>query len=287
MENKYYIGVDIGGTTFCSGLFDYKRNLIIKSNKESIVNYKNQKLLIKAILNQINFLLKDYNIIGIGISCPGPLDSKNGKILNTPNLTLLQNCNLINILESNLNVPCKIENDANLFSLGEYYTLKYKEEVTVGVTLGTGIGFGIVINGKLFTGGNGMAAEYGISPINNTNWESYNSIRWLEEAAIEKFSIRHTPKEIFKLAQNNSKKAIHIWEEFGHNLGICLSHIINMIDPNNISIGGGLSHAFKFFNNKMIETIEIHSPSYKENNIKIYESKLKEDAALLGATLLF
>ena len=287
MENNCYIGVDIGGTTFSSGLFDNSRNLLEKSKKELISNYHNRDELLYAIADQIKSLIKVNNIFGIGVSCPGPLNARDGIILDTPNLKILQNCNLKHELESNLKIPCKIENDANLFALGEYLNNKSKNIVFIGITLGTGLGFGIVINGKLFTGGNGMAAEYGISPINNNSWETYNSIRWIEQKSLEIYSSKKSPENIFELALRKDEKAILIWKEFGRNLGNCLSHVINMLDPNSISIGGGLSHAFKFFMESMVESIKPHSPSYLENDIKIYESKLKENAAMLGATLLF
>ena len=287
MENNCYIGVDIGGTTFSSGLFDNSFNLLEKSKKELISNYHNRDELLYAIADQIKSLIKVNNISGVGISCPGPLNARDGIILDTPNLKILQNCNLKHELESNLKILCKIENDANLFALGEYFNNKPKNIVFIGITLGTGLGFGIVINGKLFTGGNGMAAEYGISPINNNSWETYNSIRWIEKKALDIYSCKMSPEEIYDLALNNDEKAILIWNEFGQNLGNCLSHAINMLDPNSISIGGGLSHAYNFFEESMVESIKLHSPSYLENDIKIYESKLKENAAMLGATLLF
>ena len=286
MDNNLYIGTDIGGTTFTSGLFDTKRILINQSKKELISNFKSKKELINGITTQIANLIGNNKVQGIGVSCPGPLNSNKGLILNTPNLIFLQNCNIKNEIEKIANIPCRVENDANLFALGESNNIK-NNKVFVGVTLGTGLGFGIIINGKLFTGGNGMAAEYGISPINKENWEAYTSIRWLEKKSSIYFSTYKSPKTIFKLAKENNKDALSIWAEYGKNLGICLSHIINILDPNKISIGGGLSNAFSLFKKTMIEEIKHHSPSYLENDIKIYESKFKEKSAMLGATLLF
>ena len=124
---QYTLGVDIGGTTFSSGLYDSNHSFISKSKKELILNYQNRNELLYAITLQIKSLIKENkNILGIGVSCPGPLNAIDGVVLSTPNLKILQNCNLKYELESNLKIPCKIENDANLFALGEFYNNKSK-----------------------------------------------------------------------------------------------------------------------------------------------------------------
>ena len=288
MKNKFYIGTDIGGTTFSSSLFNHNHELVSKSSKNYIKNYDNQNDLLNSITDQITKLTNNKSIIGVGIACPGPLNAKDGKILDTPNLKLLQNCNLKREIQNRLGIQCEIENDANLFALGEYKNTIEKPEIFVGVTLGTGLGFGIVINGKLFTGGNGMAAEFGISPNYMNTWEENISIRWIE-SQINKYELDSSiePKELTLMGINLNKKAIAIWKEFGFNLGICLSNIINLLDPNEISIGGGLSGAFSLFEETMVQVINANSPSFRENNIKIYESQNKEKSAMLGASMLF
>lgn len=287
MENNFYIGTDIGGTTFTSAIFNNSKELILQSKKDLINNFDNQEALLSAISNQILSISKKFNIIGVGLACPGPLNAKSGKILKTPNLKILHNCNIKKEIEYRTKYPCRIENDANLFALGEYKNYNLKKDVFAGITLGTGLGFGIIINGKLFTGGNGMAGEYGISPINYKNWEYYNSIKWIENKIFSRFGKNFSPKHLFKLAQSNNNLSIEIWNEFGQNLGLCLSHLINMIDPNAISVGGGLSSALPFFQERMKKIIRVNSPSFAESNIHIYESKHKEDSAMLGASLLF
>ena len=179
MKNKYLIGTDIGGTSFSSALFNCNYKIISISKKYYIADYTNKNDLLNAITTQIMNLSKDKIINGIGFSCPGPLKAELGMILNTPNLILLQNCNLKKEMEGRLKIPCLIENDANLFTLGEYIYTNKKKNVFVGVTLGTGLGFGIIINDKMFLGGNSMAGEYGISPIQNSNWEERISIKWI------------------------------------------------------------------------------------------------------------
>jgi len=285
LENKYLIGTDIGGTTFSSALFNEKYELKLISPKNNISDYKTTDELLDGISAQIKKLAGDNFIKGIGFACPGPLKSSKGLILNTPNLTLLQNCHLKKIMEEKLHLPCLIENDANLFALGEFH--QFNKKTCVGVTLGTGLGFGIIINEQLFTGGNGMAGEYGISPIAQKNWENYISISGVEKLSFKYFHTIINPKDLNELAKQHNKSAESVWNDFGEKLGECLSHVINFIDPNAISIGGGLSHAFPFFENSMRKTISNYSPSFNENNILIFESKQKELSAKHGAVKLF
>ena len=288
---QFIIGTDIGGTTFSSTLFDDSLNPIKKSNKELINKFDSTDHLLDGISKQINKLIDKNQIgdmIGAGISCPGPLDSSSGKVLDTPNLELLQNVELKNELENRCGIPIKIVNDANLFAYGEWHCSGAKDEVFGAITLGTGLGFGIIINKKIYQGAHGLAAEYAISPIESGDWESKVSIRAIKEISKKyiKTSQILDPIDIFNKASNGDSNAINIWNEFGENLGLVISHFINMIDPNRISIGGGVSGAFNFFKDSMKSSISKHSPAYKNFNIDIFESKEKEFSAQLGAALL-
>jgi glucokinase len=285
LENKYLIGTDIGGTTFSSALFNDSYQLISVSPPNNISNYNSTEKLVNAICFQVNELIDDHPVKGVGFACPGPLNVDSGKILETPNLKLLQNYHFKQNVEAKLNIPCLIENDANLFALGEFN--QSNKKVCIGITLGTGLGFGIIINGVLFTGGNGMAGEYGISPINKEIWESDISISGLQKITNKVFGLTINPIKLNLMANQKDEKALLVWREFGEKLGLCLSHVINFIDPNTISIGGGLSHAFPFFENSMRKTISNFSSSYNENKIIIFESKQKEISAKLGAVKLF
>jgi len=285
------IGVDIGGTTYSSTLFDSKLNNISTSKKELIADYPSTNLFLKSLSSQILKLIKDNerdDMIGVGVACPGPLDSKNGIILETPNIQILQNINLKEELESILNLPVYIENDANLFALGEWFSNNGKNnEIFTGLTIGTGLGFGIVMNGKIYSGAHGLAAEYAISPIDRGNWEDRISIKAINQIAKKYFSNKELdPKDLFKMATNKDNNAIKVWDEFGSNLGIALSHFINLIDPHRISIGGGISNAFIFFNKSMANTIREHCPAYNKFNIDIFESSNKELSSQLGAAVL-
>ena len=288
---KYIIAIDIGGTKFKSGIFSQSLKQIASSEKDKIRHYKNKDAVINAILDQVNNLILESNInrqeiIGVGIGSPGPLDSKKGIILNTPNLTIFQNYKIANDFTKKLKIDTFIENDANLFSLGEWHS-KYRENnITMGVTLGTGLGFGLIINGNLFIGGHGMAMEYGLSPFEWGICEKNVSIRFIRKRAAELYGKEISPVIIEEYYKDNDKKAIQIYNEYGHNLGIVLSHVINMIDPQVISLGGGLSNAFPCFKDAMFSIIEKNAPSFNLNHTIIAQSKLKENSTMIGACLM-
>ena len=288
---KFFLAIDIGGTTFNTGLFTQSFNQIALSNKDKIRNYKNRDEIVDAIVNQVSTLIIDSDInktdiIGLGIASPGPLDPKKGIILNTPNLQVFQNYSICNDFTKRLKISTFLENDANLFALGEWHTEYRKNNVILGLTLGTGLGFGLTINGEMFTGGNGMAMEYGLSPFEWGMCEKNVSIRYIRNRAKELYGEELSPRIVEDFWYNGDPSAIKIYNEFGEYLGIVLSHVINMIDPQIITVGGGLSKAFKCFEKTMIMKIKEHCPSFNQNKIIISPSKLRELSTMVGACIM-
>jgi len=287
---KNIIAIDIGGTTFKTGLFNESLKLIDISEKNKIRYYNDKEEIISAIIKQVKQIISKNNlsysnILGLGIASPGPLDSKKGIILNTPNLKIFKNYNIVSDFKKRLKIKTYLENDANLYSLGEWHTHYRKNNIVIGVTIGTGLGFGLVINGELFLGSNGMAMEYGLSPFKWGVCEENVSIRYIRRRAKELYGKEISPVIIEKNFFNNDKKSIKIYNEFGENLGIVLSHVINMINPSVISIGGGLSNAFKCFEKSMHKTIKKYALSNSINDIVIKPSKLKEISTMIGACI--
>ena len=226
------------------------------------------------------------DIKGLGIAAPGPLDPQKGKILDTPNLKIFRQYDIANDFAKKLEINTYLENDANLFSIGEWYTQYKKSDVIVGLTLGTGLGFGLVINGKLFTGSNGMAMEYGISPFKWGMAEKNVSIGYLKRMSVEIYGKEISPRELERKSINGDEKATRIYNNFGENLGIVLSHVINMLDPQVITIGGGLSKVYTLFKDSMVTTISKHCPTYSKNKIIITPSKFRELSTMVGACIM-
>ena len=292
MRNKKYIlTMDIGGTTFTSGIFDNNLNLIYISPESYIQDYKSKSELILGFESQIVSLCNKYNVllenvIGLSIAAPGPLNSKNGMILNTPNLIILKNTNIVSIMENKLGLSVKLENDANLFALGEWYLYFQKYNFVTALTLGSGLGVGLIVNRQLFKGAHGMGAEYGISPYESGLWEDEISIEGVEKQSLKYFDNTLSPKELYDLATQGDLKALKIWNDFGKKFGLFISHIVNLLDPNIVTIGGGLSGSFIYFNQSMKSSIKKYAPSYEYNSIKICVSENQLNSTHYGAALI-
>lgn len=291
MAMKFIIAIDIGGSTFRSGLFSEFLDQIDISEQDKIRYYNNREHLTDAILIQVNKLIdkNDINkndVIGLGIASPGPLDSEKGMILNTPNLTIFKNFHISKYFKKKSGYDVLIENDANLFSLGEWYSSYQDLNVVVGVTIGTGLGFGLIINGQLFKGANGFAMEYGLSPFEWGECEKKVCIKYIKDKSKELYGEEIKPIMLEKYYKSNDKKAIKIYNELGENLGIVLSHVINMLDPNVISLGGGLSKAFDCFKQSMFDSIKKNVPAYSHGNMIIKQSEFGEQSSMLGASIM-
>ena len=285
---KYILTIDLGGTTFNSCLVDKDLNIVNISSKDKIRHYSSQSDLLFAIKKQIECLLSDSKIlfddvVGLSIAAPGPLDVNRNKILDTPNLKLLSNFDIVDYFHKKYNMDVALENDANLFVLGEWYNNFKNKNIVLGITLGTGFGTGLILNGDVFIGSNGMGLEYGQSPFSWGHCEKNISIEFLREESVKVFGENMSPRIIEKMALDGNSKAQLIYDQFGKNLGIALSHLINVIDPQVIVFGGGLSNAFFCYKKELINTLNNHSYSFKMNEILISNSKDKEKSTFLGA----
>lgn len=284
---KYVIGVDLGGTNIRAGLV--LNNKIIKKVEVNTEPNKGKNIVIKNLVKAINSVMTK-DVAGIGIGSPGPLNYKKGIIINSPNLPF-RNTNLKRILKREFNVPVFVNNDANCFSFGEaLYGSGKNYDCVIGLTIGTGVGGGIVINKKIFHG-RLNAGELGHMTIkfdgrktrscNNGDIEEYLSTRGIMRTA-KGLNVK-TPLDVYKLALCGNRKALKSFEETGFYLGIAVANFVNIFDPDIIIIGGGISNAWKFFSKSMEKTVKERCVVNK--NPIIVKSKLKH-AAILGAASL-
>jgi len=283
-QMKTIIGVDLGGTNIKTALVT-QNGKIIKKYETKTEAKKGTKTVINNIINAIKEV-KIKNVAGIGIGSPGPLDYKTGTILNPVNLPF-KNTPLKNILAKKLKLPVYLDNDANCFTLAEAIFGHGKPyESVVGLTLGTGVGSGIVLNKKIYHGKNN-AAEFGHSTINYDGKKSRCGNHGCIETHISARGIsaihkKGDPLLIYKQALNGNKKAIKTYEKMGYYLGIGLTNIIYALDPDIIVIGGKVSNSWKYFSKSMNKTIK---ERYFSKPSKIVNSNLKE-AGILGAAAL-
>ena len=291
MEKDIIISIDVGGTTFESSILNKNcLDIIAISEKWHVGDYSTSQELFDAINSQINDLLNiktidKKRVFGLSVACPGPIDINSGTILDTPNLKLFRNYPLKDKLAEKFTCKICIENDANLFALGEWFLTHQKYSSFIGVTIGTGLGFGIVIDGKLFKGANGMAAEYGLSSCEWGTWEDKVSLKFIRNDIKKTYNKNLSPRTIQKYASDKDIKAQNIFNRLGQNLGLPISHIINMLDPGVIVLGGGLSSAFNLYKKELKQTIHNNSVVYKNNPCTILESNFKSKSQMVGGAL--
>lgn len=261
------IGVDVGGTQIKVGVV---KNLTILRSK-IIETGQGRTAIINNIITSIEEII-DPKIKGIGVGCPGPADYQQGTIGNTPNLPL-EGVNLKKILSRKFRLPVVINNDANCFVLGE--SLRLKKKNLIGVTLGSGIGGGIVINGEIYSG-NGNAGEFGHCTIKFDGIQDSTGVGTLEAYLSGKGIKRRYGKSPLKLSNQE-------WADYGRLLGIALANLTLAFDPGTIVLGGRISQAFPKF--KINLNQEIKKMSAK-TGIEVKVISGRQNSGIIGAAHL-
>jgi len=301
---NHYIGVDFGGTFIKAGLVD--KNLKVKSFSEAAVPLKaSQKEVLEIIvelIEQVQAKNKLKKIKAIGIACAGPVDSNKGIIKVAPNFTHWQGraFHLGKVLKSKFKTHVQLENDTTAAAVAEFHSRK-KRNITslVSLTLGTGIGGGVVAHGKPLRGLNWLGGEIGHVPLmgnvkqcvcgNHGCAETLGSatalVKRFKELARD-HSLNVTAKTLAEKAAHGDALAKQVFNEVGTSLGLLVAIICNILDPDVVVIGGGMSKAYPLFMSALKKKFSEHAFMYslrKKNPIEI--SKLNKTAGLLGAVL--
>ena len=285
---KKAIGVDLGGTNTKVGLVSYDGRILKRIEVPTRVD-KGSHHLINNIIECIK-KIHEKNIEGIGVGSPGPLDSKKGIILDPVNLPL-RNVPIKKILEKEFKTTVILNNDANCYALGEaHYGAAKRYRHVVGLTLGTGIGGGIIIDKKLYHG-RGNAAELGHMTIDFNGKESNcGNNGCIEELAAARGILSRskgmnveTTLQLFQLARKGNRKAQKVFHDIGEFLGVAITNTMYAFDPEIIVIGGKISESWQFFEESMHETIR---KRYFSRPCPVVRTKLGRDAGILGAASL-
>lgn len=262
MKKKYVVGVDLGGTKIYTALVDLEGNIIKEKAVETLA-FEGENAVMGRIIDTINYVIdgSEKNLIkSIGIGSPGPLDVKNGVIIENSNLPF-KNFEIVKTIRETYDLPTYLDNDANVATLGEFMFGAGKgTENMVFITASTGIGGGAVINGKLFRGTTGNALEIGHTIVANEGprcgcgnigcAEALGSGTAIGKRAKEavatnvetslKIYENVTSKEVFKEAANGDRVAKNILETSLNYLGIAVANTITNFDPEKVVIGGGV-----------------------------------------------
>lgn len=265
------IGIDIGGSNIKGGIVkdgEIIKKLIVPSREEK-----------KPMLNTVKKTIRSLHSRGepIGIGCPGPFRDIERGILGRLNNLPLDNMNLKKELRKDFKCRISMNNDANCFVLAEaLYGAGKRYRRVAGITLGTGIGSGLVIDGDIYTG-RSNALEFGHTVIDRGKTVE----ELIGKKAIKKMT-GDEPLQLFLKAQKGNKKAIRAWEKIGRILGIALANLCHTIDPDVIVIGGQVSKAWKFFSKQMKTSMKEHM---KFKSCKVVKSTI-EEPGIIGASLL-
>ncbi len=300
MNKRYIIGIDLGGTNLKVALLDFKYNIIDKEIL-STKSFLEKNELITGIVHSINRVIK-YNgldktdVLGVGLGLPGPVDSRMGVVHFFPNIPGWREVHLRDILKSKLNLPVFIDNDAKIMALAEHRMGSARGFNNVlCMTLGTGIGGGVIIGGKLYRGFNNAAGEVGHLPINENGkscncgssgcLEAYIGNNKILKKAREEFKRNITLEELSLLAGKGNKAAVKIWREVGKRLGFALAGVVNLLNLDAIVIGGGVSNAGKTLFDSAKDSLKLQAMSVQGGHVKVFRAKLGNNAGLIGAAI--
>jgi len=216
----------------------------------------------------------------IGIGVPSVVDVKRGIVYDVINIPAWKEVHLKEILEERFNIPVYINNDANCFVVGEkYFGRAQGYHSVIGVTIGSGMGSGVILDGKLYSGPNCGAGEIGMVPYKESIMEQYTSGQFFESF----YDTSGT--EIFNRVQNGDRQALNAYSDFGYHVGKAMKTIMYMYDPEIIILGGSISEAYPYFEDSMMREIEDFGFPQSLEKLEIKVSK-QQHIAILGAAAL-
>ena len=307
---EYVVGVDLGGTKIATALLDRNGQVLRRVRYETAL-LKNAKEVIDCLVQSVNEVRGDLPISGVGVASPGAVDAERGIILNGTNLPGWKDIALRQEMMNQLGIPVQLVNDANAAAWGEYYAGAGKQSKTmVYVTISTGIGSGIVIDGKLALGSHGFAGELGHTMIGQDGplcscgqfgcWEAYASgtsiARIATAAAEKKFSLMTElaategvmigAKHLFEAARLGDEVALEVVDEVTTSIAAGLKNVVHTFNPDCIVIGGGVSLAGDaLFIPVMEKTKKLVMEPYRET-FRIVPAMLGDDVGVVGAATL-
>ncbi len=317
-KKAFVIGVDLGATTVKVGIVIKNGGLLDQISTDSRAKY-GPSAVIQQIMFSIQELFGRYKAsecLGIGIGAPGIVSTKDGTVQHPPNFADWTKINLVKELSNKFKLPIIVENDANCAAIAEaHYGAGIEFKNFLFIIWGTGIGGGVIIDGKIFRGPHGGAGEIGHVSIdyngrlcNCGNYgciESYIGQRYLSQRTKE--LLISTPKNVVKTkleelidgdysklepsiiseaAEAGDPIAIGVLEEAGELLGYALASVLNVLDLRVVVIGGGISAAPAFVYKAIITSLSSRVLKSHKDGVRVIRSKLGNTAGIIGAASL-
>jgi glucokinase len=278
MKNIKIIGIDLGATNIRGAVVNDEAISAIISKRIQTKGTEEQVL--GDVYGLIDTLISD-DVKAIGIGVPSVVDVKLGIVYDVVHIPSWKEVHLKELLEARYHIPVFVNNDANCFALGEHYFGKGKGVADmVGLTIGTGLGAGIIINNHLYAGQNCGAGEFGMVDYLDQNYEYYCSGSFFQNV----YGLNG--EDVFKNAQNGDQTALKLYHELGVHLGNAIKMIMYTYDTELIILGGSVPSAYEYFEKTMWERIKTFGFPKSIERLQIKTSQLA-NSGILGAAALY
>lgn len=301
------LAADLGGTNLRMAAVD-REGKILHRTKHNTPKSDRADEIVSAITEASNECLeavkKEGWIKAFGAAVPATLNALDGIILKAPNLPSLDSFRFSATVSDELNLPVVLENDANAAAIGENWLGAAKcAQNAICVTLGTGVGGGIIVNGKILRGADGTAGEIGhicVEPLGEPCGcgsrgcvEQYSSATAIVrltrelESGYPKSSLQNksrlTSLDVFEAGKAGDELALEVFRKMGFYLGIALADLINVLNPEIIVIGGGAAAGWDLFINHVQDQINKRAFDEPAKRARLVRAELGDDAGILGA----
>lgn len=308
---KLYLGADLGGTEVKLAVVDECGKIIEHNGFPNSYNSSPENV-VKEIISRARRMKNFDNLSGTGVGVAGDIDQGKGVVRFSPNMVQWTNIPLKKMLGSSLPVPIMVDNDANAAAWGAFWLdAKAKVKNLVCVTLGTGVGGGLIFDGKLYRGATGTAGEIGHIPFEPNGpecncgsfgcIERYVGAQYLSQQARamlkkSKRSVIHklvngnldliTPQILTQAAEMKDSMALNMWKLTGERLGIVLAGVINLLNPEMIVLAGGVSKAGNLLLDPIRSTVKKRAFKKPASACKIIISQYTQKLGVVGAAFL-
>ena len=302
MKRKF-LGIDIGGTNLRGKIISDEGDVLEEGKTRSDAHMG-----ISSLMENLAGFIKGFSreeISAIGVGVPGTVDRRDGTLVHAPNIVNTKNFPFTEALLERIGTetPVFIENDASCAALGEYRAgAGRNSDSMVMITLGTGFGGGIILNGNLWPGEDGFAGELGHMTIDPSGPECACGGRGCVETYVSQVAIKRIvrecpelaqklsgteesaiPERLAELAREKNPEAVSVWNDFGANLGVGISILVNVLDVKTVIVGGGLSNAWELFIGKTLEEAKRRCLGGAARKLEIKRAALGDDSGVLGA----
>jgi glucokinase len=275
--SKLYLGIDIGGTSIVAARFS--ENEMLEKREVPTGADRPADQIMESLYEAIALVLTD-EVVGIGIGMPGFMNAETGEIMQINNIPSFNGYAIKPRVEERFNLPTFQNNDANCFALGEtYYGAGKKYTNLVGVTLGTGLGGGIILNRKIHTGLMGGAGELGCVPFHGGISEDICS------AALFKNKYKTTGTELYKKAKSGDQAALAVFDELAHNIGELFRIVMYVLAPEAFIVGGSVANSWDLLEKPLRDEVDNFLVPMISKNVDLVRAEL-DNAGLYGAAAL-